>query len=105
MVTAPDEQGLYEPDALAHIEAIQRYAEALPNVGGSQSIVDYLKTLNQALNAGDRAFYRLPEQRDLVEQLFLVHSASADPTEFEDSVDPLFRQALIRISLNSGLFS
>ncbi len=105
VIETPDEGGLYEPKTLRKIEALQTYLESLPDIQGSISIVDYLKQLNKSLHADDQAFYRVPDNRDLVEQLFLVHSATGDPTDFEEEVDTTFQTGLVRASLNTSLFS
>jgi predicted RND superfamily exporter protein/outer membrane lipoprotein-sorting protein len=105
VIEVPDEGGLYEPEVLKKVEALQVYLESLPAIQGSVSIVDYLKQLNKALNADDPAYYRVPDNRDLIEQLFLVHSATGDPTDFEEEVDTNFQTALVRSNLNIGLFS
>ena len=105
VIEAPEEGGLYEPTNLRKMEALQRYLEGLTHIKGSVSIVDYLKQLNKSLNAGDQTYYQVPQNRDLVEQLFLVHSATGDPTDFEEEVDPNFQVALIRANLNTSLYS
>lgn len=105
VIETPNEGGLYEPETLRKIEALQIYLESLPSIQGSISIVDYLKQLNKSLNADNQDFYRVPDNRDLVEQLFLVHSATGDPTDFEEEVDTIFQTGLVRASLNTSLFS
>lgn len=105
VIEAPEEGGLYEPENLQKIEALQSFLENLSHIKGSVSIVDYLKQLNKALNADDETYYRVPDSRDLIEQLFLVHSATGDPTDFEEEVDPSFQTALIRATLNTSLYS
>ncbi|SDD21357.1 outer membrane lipoprotein-sorting protein [Kordiimonas lacus] len=105
IIETPEEGGLYEPENLKRVEALQGYLESLPHIKGSVSIVDYLKQLNKSLNAGDEAYYRVPDNRNLVEQMFLVHSATGDPTDFEEEVDPAFQTALLRANLNTSLYS
>jgi len=105
VIETRDEGGLYEPETLRKIEALQSYLESLRIVQGSVSIVDYLKQLNKSINADDQAYYRVPDNRSLIEQLFLVHSATGDPTDFEEEVDSTFQIALVRARMNTGLFS
>jgi len=97
-------EGIFEPDVLKRIEALQRYAETLPHVQGSVSIVDYLKQMNRALNEGQKAFYRLPDDADLIAQYFLLYSTSGEPTDFEEEVDYDYRLANVRLFINEGAF-
>jgi len=93
---------LFDPSKLRKVEALQNYAASLPHVGGSVSIVDYLKQMNRALNDDAPSFYRLPETREMVAQYFLIYAALSDPTDFEEEVDYDYRLANIRISLTAG---
>lgn len=97
-------EGLFDVDVLKKVEALQVYAESLETVRGSSSIVDYLKQMNRSLNEGQDSAYRLPANRDLVAQYFLLYSTSADPTDFEEEVDYDYRQAVVRLNLSKGSF-
>jgi predicted RND superfamily exporter protein len=104
VIETPDIEGLFEPAALKKMEALQVYAEALPKVGGSVSVVDYLKKMNRALNEGADEAYRLPDSRDAVAQYFLLYSAMGDPTDFEEEIDYDYRTANIRVNLKSSSY-
>ncbi|MFQ3199202.1 MAG: putative RND superfamily exporter protein [Paraglaciecola sp.] len=104
VVETPEIEGIFEPQVLNKIEALQRYAETLPNIQGSTSIVDYLKQMNRALNEGQASEYRLPQDAALVAQYFLLYSATGEPTDFEEEVDYDYQQANVRITLNKGGF-
>ena len=93
---------LFDPVKLKKIEALQAYIVGFPHVGGSVSIVDYLKQMNRSLNEGRAEFYRLPDTRELVAQYFLIYGAMSDPTDFEEEVDYDYQTANIRVHLNSG---
>lgn len=104
VVETPDAEGIFEPDVLKRIEALQHYAETLPHVQGSVSIVDYLKQMHRALNEGQQNFYVLPDNSDLIAQYFLLYSTSGEPTDFEEEVDYDYRLANVRLFLNEGAF-
>lgn len=104
VVTTPSEEGIFEIPVLERIEKLQRYAETLPHVNGSASVVDYLKQMNKSLNEGQDNFYRIPESKALVAQYFLLYSASGDPTDFEEEVDYDYRLANIRLNLDTAEF-
>ena len=105
MVETPSDEDLFKPDNLQRIEDLQRYVETLPHVNGSTSIVDYLKQMNRSLDGGDKSAYTLPESADLAAQYFLIYSASADPTDFQEEVDYDYRLANIRVRLDDGRYS
>ena len=98
-------EDLFDPANLKRIEALQAYVETLPHVGGSTSVVDYLKQMNRSLNEGRPEAYALPQDKDLVAQYFLLYSASGDPEDFQKEVDYDYRLANVRVSLDSGKYS
>lgn len=102
VVESNEIEGLFEPHLLAKMERLQEYAETLPGVQGTVSVVDYLKQMNRALHEGKKAEHRLPDDRDLIAQYFLLYSASGSPSDFEEEIDFDYRTANIRITLNDG---
>jgi len=97
-----EENGLYEPELLADIEAFQGSLPELESGGMTSrktlSLVDIVKEINLALNADDPAFYRLPEDRKLVAQeLFLFENTGTD--DLEDLVDSQFSKARLTVKL------
>lgn len=102
VVETPEVEGLFLPDNLRKIEALQEYVGSLPEVGGSVSIVDYLKQMNRSLNDGKPEAFELPVNKETVAQYFLVYAAISDPTELEDMVDYDYRTANIRVHVKSG---
>ena len=97
VVETPHSEDLFLPENLRKMAALQAYAAELPYVGGSVSIVDYLKQMNRAVNDGLPAEYRLPESSEMVAQYFLLYAAMSDPTDFEEEVDYDYQNANIRI--------
>jgi predicted RND superfamily exporter protein len=85
------EDGLQDPGVLSRIEAATRRVESLDRgplfVGKATSLVDIVKETNQALNANDPAFYRIPEDPVLVAQELLLfeNSGSDDLEQFTDA--------------------
>lgn len=102
VIEAPEAEGLFDPQRLRRIEALQDYAETLPHVGGTVSIVDYLKQMNRALNDDDPAYYRVPDSAEAVAQFFLLYAAMSDPADFEEEVDYDYRTANVRIYARVG---
>lgn len=102
VIETAEVEDLFIPENLQKMEALQAYAESLPFVQGSTSIVDYLKQMNRSVNGGDISEYKLPLSSDLVAQYFLLYSATSDPTDFEEEVDYDYKLANIRINMNAG---
>ncbi|MGQ0618769.1 MAG: efflux RND transporter permease subunit [Panacagrimonas sp.] len=68
--------GIKSVQLLRQVEGLQAVAEAQSVAQYSVSVVDILKELNQAFNGGDKAFYKLPEDRETLAQLLLVYELS-----------------------------
>ena len=105
MIETPQDEGLFKPENLKKIEALQSYLETLPHVSGTSSIVDYLKQMNRSLNEGNPNSYKLPESAELAAQYFLLYTSSGDPDDFEEEVDYDYRLANVRTVLNDGRYS
>ncbi|WP_286716049.1 outer membrane lipoprotein-sorting protein [Thalassolituus sp. UBA2009] len=104
VITSSRNEGIFSPQVLNAMEALQAYAETLPHVNGSASVVDYLKQMNKSLNEGQSDAYRLPQDADLIAQYFLLYAASADPADFAEEIDYDYRIANIRLNLDSADF-
>ncbi len=96
VVVEGDSRGaLKSPALLKKIEGMQQQVEKHPLVGDSISIVDYLKSVNKNLHAGDSAYDRLPAtEAEINESLFLL-SMSGRPDELDEVIDYDYRQANI----------
>lgn len=105
VVEAAVDDGVLTPDALHRMDALQSFLESLPEVGGSTSIVGYLKQLNKALHADAPADWSIPNDTQLIAQLMLTYQSSAPPTEFQSLVDTAGRSALIRVYLRADRWS
>jgi len=102
VIEAPAEEGLFDPQRLRRIEALQAYVETLPHVGGTVSIVDYLKQMNRALHEDDPAYYRIPDSAEAIAQFFLLYAAMSDPSDFEEEIDYDYRTANVRVYARVG---
>lgn len=87
MFTTRKPDGLKSPEVLKRIDAFQQFADTLPKVKYSASIVNIVKKMNRILNEDNPAFNKVPESREMVAQLLLLHSLTQDPVQFEDLVD------------------
>ncbi|MCZ6657591.1 MAG: outer membrane lipoprotein-sorting protein [Gammaproteobacteria bacterium] len=104
LVETDDFEGLHQSEHLARIDRLQRFLESQPGVGGTTSVVDYIKQMHRAVNENRPEAYSIPDDAFLISQLFLLYSASADPTDFEEEVDGEYRQALVRAKIDNGSY-
>ena len=97
--TKPD--SIKNPAVLNAMGKLQDLLAAQPNVGKTQSIVDLIKRINQAMH-GDVADQSLvPPDQSLIAQYLLLYSMSGDPQDFDSYVDNDYRRAVIWVYLKT----
>jgi predicted RND superfamily exporter protein len=90
--------GVHRPEVMREIEAFQRYMEQDPAVGGSISIVDFLKAINRTFHNGDPRWFRIPSSdQEIGGLLYLYEAGSPDPRILNPYRDQEARNAAIRI--------
>ncbi len=99
------DDGVYAPYFLKRLEKLQNRIEAWPQVGGTISIADYLKKMNQAFNADKPDFYRISGSADANAQFFLLYNLSGDPRRFDEVTDGGRRRANLRVFLKDGNYA
>ena len=95
LIETPDADGIKDPRVLQGIGKLQAFLDRQADVGKTQSLVDLIKRMNQAMHADDPAYYAIPGSRDLVAQYLFLYSLSGDPQDLENFVDTDFRRATI----------
>ncbi|MGB5439667.1 MAG: MMPL family transporter [Gammaproteobacteria bacterium] len=83
-----------EPRNLRVLQDLQSWLEEQPEIGGTVSIVDYLKLVNQAFHENDPAFHAIPESRRLTTQLLFLSSTD----DLERIVDSRYKTTNIVVS-------
>jgi predicted RND superfamily exporter protein len=73
-----------EPKNLREIEALQQWLELQPEIGGTTSLVNYIKFVNRAFNDNDPGFDKIPDSKKVVGQL-LFFTESDDTARLVDS--------------------
>jgi len=89
------------PDVLNAMRDFQAAAEALPEVGYSVSIADYVAEINQALFDNDPARRVIPKTREAVAQELLLYEMSGDPSDLESTVNYAYDRARISLRMAS----
>jgi len=96
--------GLNSPAVLKKIEALQAFLESQDHVNGTTSVADYVKQMHKAVNENNPQFYSIPDDADLIAQLFLLYTISGDPTDFEEEINSDHSKALVRAHLNNNAY-
>src|SRR5690606_16902318 len=65
--------GINEPAYLKKVDAFRTWLEQQPEVSHVSSFVDVVKRLNRNLHGGDPAYYRIPDERELIAQYVLLY--------------------------------
>lgn len=99
------EDGIYAPDFLRRLDKLQERIETWKPVGGTMSIADYLKKMNQAFHADKPEFYTIADSADANAQFFLLYNFSGDPRRFDEIADGNRQRANLRIFLQAGNYA
>lgn len=92
---------LKSPALLLAIRDLQDHAEAMTNVGDTLSIVDYLKSMNKNLHAGNIEFDVLPTDVAQIGEYLFLFSVSGRPEELDEVVDFDYRVANIAVQIRT----
>ncbi len=104
VVDATETEGIFRPDTMRRIEALQRFALTLPNVEGVTSIADTLKEVNKGLSGGDPTQLKLPDDGDSIAQLFLAYESLGDPADLEDDIDFDHQLTLVKLRTKANSY-
>ncbi len=116
-----------EPRVLKHMAMLEDSIKTLPQVGGTISLVDFIRRINQVLHNDDPAYYRIPNEtetettryfdeskgkwveetfqvpgRELVAQYLQLYEMSGKPEDFANLVDYNYQNAKITAFLRTS---
>jgi len=80
-------EGIKDPAFLNQLQEIETWLTGRAALGPINSLVDYLKEINQALNGDDPEFYRLPSSREMTAQYLLLYESSGANEDLSDIKD------------------
>ncbi|HET6304386.1 MAG TPA: MMPL family transporter [Myxococcota bacterium] len=90
--------GAHRPEVMREIEAFQRYMEQDPKVGGSISLVDYLKAITRTFHNDDPRWAGIPyDGQQIGGLLYLYEAGSPDPRVLNPYRDDAAQVAAVRI--------
>ena len=81
------------PETLHEISRLQEWLDAQPEIGGTTSLVDYVRLINRGFHDDDPAHLVIPESQRLVSQLLLFGSND----ELESYVDSRRQTVAVRV--------
>jgi hydrophobe/amphiphile efflux-3 (HAE3) family protein len=87
-----------DPANLRALESLQKWLDDQPEIGGSTSLVDFVKLLNRAFHENDAAYLAVPDDERLAGQLLFLGASD----ELEGYVDA--RYQLTNIQVRSTVF-
>ncbi len=99
VIDLADEDAAKQPDNLRRLERLAKVVEGYPLTKRTTSILDILKDLNQTLNEGDEAFYRIPDSEEEVAQMMMLYE-NAGGSEAEYWVDYDYRRLRLMVEIS-----
>ncbi|PID44266.1 MAG: hypothetical protein CR981_01515, partial [Proteobacteria bacterium] len=99
-----------QPDAVKDPANLRKFEQLIEEVKTfrltkkTSSLLDIIKDMNQVVNNGDPAFYRIPESREMIAQLLLLYE-NAGGAETEKWVDYDYQRLRLAVEVddyNSG---
>lgn len=103
VVDAGVEDGIKEPEFLKKVEQLENTVVAeIDGINRSVSIVDILRQTNRSLNGGSDAFYRLPEDKELIAQEKFLYEMSL-PQGRDINAQVTIKNDALRISFISTI--
>ena len=99
IVELPNDDEAKEPENLRRLDELQQQVNTYNLTKRTTSILDILKDLNQTLNDGDTAYYRVPDTEEEVAQEILLYE-NAGGTESEYWVDYDYRRLRLMVEIS-----
>lgn len=99
---AGESGGISEPAFLNKLEAFAEWYRKQPEVLHVNSLTDTMKRLNMNLHGDDRAWYRIPAQRELAAQYLLLYEMSLPyGLDLNDQINVDKSATRLNVTLNS----
>lgn len=101
VASAPEADGLKEPERLRYLESLQHDLEGVSVVGKTTSVVDLLKRINRVLHDDRPQDEVLPTTKEVAGQYLFLFGMAAKPATLENLIDGDSQRANIWIQLKS----
>jgi hypothetical protein len=101
LIQSQQPEALKDPQVMRDIEGLQKIIGAVPDVGKTQSFVDYIKKMNRSLHGGDDRYDAIPQTEGEVGEFLFLYAISGNPADFDRLVDYNYQSAVIWAFLKS----
>jgi energy-coupling factor transporter ATP-binding protein EcfA2 len=99
-VEGKGEDAFLSSQALKEMDSLQRYLEKnVRGVGGSLSLVEYIKGMNMVMFCGNRQEFRIPDNDQTTAEYLFLYSLTGFPGDFDPVVNYNYQYANIKIDL------
>lgn len=82
-----EQEGIKDPEFLSRLDEIEDWLNQREALGAINSLGDYLKEINQALNGDDPEYFRIPTSREMTAQFLLLYESSGANEDLSDIKD------------------
>ncbi|MEW6074870.1 MAG: MMPL family transporter [Candidatus Omnitrophota bacterium] len=86
--------------ALKEMDSLQRYLEKeVKGVGRTLSLVEYIKSMNMVMFAGDKGEFKIPDNDKTIAEYLFLYSLTGFPGDFDPVVNQNYEYANIKVDL------
>ena len=101
LVEGAEENALQEPAVLTWMADLADELAKVPSVTVTLSLANVVRQLHRVMHNDDRAYDRVPDNRNLIAQYLLLYSMSAEPEDFSRLTTIDYSRGLLRATLRS----
>ena len=101
VVQSSEPEFIKRPQTMRWMEGLQRHLEAMPVVGKTFSVADYVKRINRVLHDDDPKFDAVPDTQGTIGQYLFLFSMSAKASDLDNVVDPVFGKANVWVQMKT----
>ncbi len=87
------------PEVWKNVNILQEKLEAIPEVGNTSSMADYLRKMHKVMHGDSVKYDVIPESRDLLAQYLLLYTMAGDPKNLDKVVDYNYKRANLTVQL------
>ncbi|MBU0992033.1 MAG: MMPL family transporter [Proteobacteria bacterium] len=82
------EAGIFkEPEQLQKMEALQAYVTSVSQIQKTISMIDFIKEMNKVFQNNDAAYYTIPKEKLMIEDLLFLGEGSEELEFYVDTMD------------------
>lgn len=101
LISTDQPGGLKDPAVMRAVDGLQAKLKENPQVGRTESYVDYVKNMRRSFYGGDPAEGKVPASRAEAAQFLFLYSVSGNPEDFKRVADTSFQNAVLMTFLKS----